>query len=122
MSKQPEEMSQAELADFYYSERHDLVGEPVPTLSPAKLDVMFSVRVSTEEAAAIRAGAGKAGLSVSAFMRQVALSAASSEEAVDLERLRRDAGQLQKLLTAMVTVAAEVVSLASAGGIKKPPA
>ncbi|XVU22429.1 plasmid mobilization protein [Actinoplanes sp. CA-054009] len=122
MSKQPEEMSQEELAEFYYSERHDIVGEPVSSPSPAKLDVMFSVRVSAEEAAVIRAGAAGIGLSVSAFIRQVALSAASSREAVDLERLRRDAGQLQNLIAAISSVAAEVVNVIGAGIVKRPPA
>jgi hypothetical protein len=87
-SKNPDEMTEAELADYYYTHRDDLAGEEVPSPVPKRLDVMLSVRFSAAEAAEIRAAAQRARMSVSAFLRQQAL--ASTSNVVDLARVRAD--------------------------------
>lgn len=88
-AKNPDEMTEAELADYYYEHRDDLAGEEVPSHTPRRLDVMISARFSTSEAAAVRAAAERARMSVSAFLRQQALDAVDSN-VVDLVRLRAD--------------------------------
>lgn len=87
--KNPDEMTEAELADYYYSHRDDLAGEEVPSHTPSRLDVMISARFSAAEAAKVRAAAQRARMSVSAFLRQQALAAVDSN-VVDLARLRAD--------------------------------
>ena len=49
----------------------------------------MAVRLSFEEESTIREAAQRSGMTVSAFMRQAGLAAASSV-AIDLERLRRE--------------------------------
>jgi hypothetical protein len=73
-SKNPDEMTEAELADYFYTHRDDLAGDEVPSQMPERLDVMLSVRFSAAEAAEIRATAQRARMSVSAFLRQQALA------------------------------------------------
>lgn len=87
--KRPEEMTEAELAEYYYAHRADLAGEEVPSRSPERMDVMISARFTPSEAAQLRAAAERAGMSVSAFLRQRVMAALSSN-VVDLERARAD--------------------------------
>ncbi len=87
--EQPSETTEAELADYYYVYRDDpdMVGDQVDYVPPRAARV--AVRLSFEEERHIRQAAQAAGMSVSAFLRQVGLSAAQGE-VVDIERLRRD--------------------------------
>lgn len=87
--KQPEQMTEAELADYYYAHRNDpdMVGEEVEYVPPRAARI--GVRLSFEEEGRIRQAAEGAGMSGSAFLRQAGLNAARAD-VVNLERLRRD--------------------------------
>ncbi len=87
--KQPDEMTEAELADYYYARRDDpeMVGESVDYVPPRGARV--AVRLNLEEERRIREAAHAAGMTVSAFLRQAGLTAAA-ERVVDIDRLRRD--------------------------------
>jgi hypothetical protein len=88
-SKHPDEMTEAELADYFYGQRDDLVGEEATSDAPERMDVMISARFSPAEAVELRAAAARAQLSVSAFLRQCVV-ARLSDKVVDLERARAD--------------------------------
>ncbi|GDY30978.1 plasmid mobilization protein [Gandjariella thermophila] len=77
MTKHPDEMTDAEAADFYYQHRNDpdLVGEEVEVVAPARLSRVVSVRFSPEEAEKVQQRAEAAGLTLSAYVRQAALDA-----------------------------------------------
>lgn len=83
------EMTDAELAEYYYAHRDDpaMVGEEVAYTPPRGARV--AVRLSFDEERRIREAAEAAGMTVSAFLRQAALTAAVGQ-VVDIERLRRD--------------------------------
>ncbi len=87
--KQASEMTEAELADYYYAHHNDadMVGDQVDYVAPRAARV--AVRLSFEEEQHIREAAQSAGMMVSAFMRQVGLAAAAAS-VVDIDRLRRD--------------------------------
>lgn len=87
-AKNPDDMTEAELAEYYYANRSDLAGDEVPSRTPSRLDVMISVRFSAAEASTVRAAAERAHMSVSAYLRQRALSPGG--EVVDLDRVRAD--------------------------------
>src|SRR5262245_16237334 len=89
-------MTEAELAEHFHRHRDDLAGDEVESRTPTRLDVMISARFSREEAATLRAAAGHAGMSLSAYLRQTAL-AASSTNVVDLDRVRQDMARVQEL-------------------------
>ncbi|MPZ25900.1 MAG: hypothetical protein GEV12_05485 [Micromonosporaceae bacterium] len=82
-------MTETELADYFYAHRDDLAGDEVTSQAPERMDVMISTRFSPAEAAELRAAAARAGLSVSAFLRQ-SVMATLSDTVVDLERARAD--------------------------------
>jgi uncharacterized protein (DUF1778 family) len=88
-NKKPNEMTEAELAEYYYEHRNDsdMLGEQVDYVPPRAARI--AVRLSHEEERRIRQAAQAAGMSVSAFLRQVGLTA-SGTAVVDLDRLRRD--------------------------------
>jgi uncharacterized protein (DUF1778 family) len=90
--KQPEQMTEAELAEYYYAHRNDpdMLGEQVEYVPPRA--ARAAVRLSFEEEDRIRQAAQRAGMSVSAFLRQAGLSAARVH-VVNLERLRRDVNE-----------------------------
>lgn len=91
MSDKPvSEMSEAELAEYYYAHRHDpdMVGEQVDYMPPRAARV--AVRLSFDEERRVRQAAQAAGMTVSAFLRQAALDAADSGRVIDIDRLRRD--------------------------------
>ncbi|MGH3504531.1 MAG: plasmid mobilization protein [Nocardioidaceae bacterium] len=85
------EMTEAEEAEYLYAHRDDpeLAGEVVESAKPERLDAIVSVRFSLAEERRVRETAQAAGMSVSAFLRQCALTSISSR-VVDIERLRRD--------------------------------
>ncbi|MHB1535332.1 MAG: plasmid mobilization protein [Acidimicrobiales bacterium] len=87
------EMTEAELAEHYYSHRDDIDSggeEEVDYVPPRAARV--AIRLSFEEERRIRQAAEAAGMSVSAFLRQVGLRAASGA-VVDIDRLRRDVNE-----------------------------
>lgn len=90
--KQPDQMTEAELADYYYTHRNDpdMVGDEVEYVPPRAARI--AVRLSFDEEDTIRRAAQDAGMSVSAFLRQAGLSAARAD-VVNLERLRRDVNE-----------------------------
>lgn len=87
--KKPSEMTEAELAEYYYAHRDDpdMLAEQVDYVPPRAARI--AVRLSHEEERRIRQAAQTAGMSVSAFLRQVGLTA-SGAAVVDMDRLRRD--------------------------------
>ncbi len=87
--KQLDGMNEGALAEHYYAHREDIdsAGEEVDYVPPRAARV--AVRLSFEEERRIRQAAEAAGMSVSSFLRQVGLSAASAG-VVDIDRLRRD--------------------------------
>lgn len=93
------EMTEAERGDDHYAHRDDPArwGEPVPAQGPAVLSVMVSARFSSQEAEQLAVAATAAGMSRSAFVRQVALSAAANK-VVDVERVRRDVDEAERRL------------------------
>lgn len=90
--KQPEQMTEAELADYYYAHRDDpdMVGEQVDYVAPRAARI--GVRLSFEEERRIREAAEAAGMSVSAFLRQAGMTAAATG-VVNIDRLRRDVNE-----------------------------
>jgi uncharacterized protein (DUF1778 family) len=82
-------MNEGELAehDYVHREDTDSAGEEVDYVAPRAARV--AVRLSFEEERRIRQAAEAAGMSVSAFLRQVGSSAAGAG-VVDIDRLRRD--------------------------------
>lgn len=87
--KHPDEMTEAELADYFYAHRDDLAGDKVSSREPERMDGMISTRFSPAEAAEMWAAAARAELSVSAFLRQCVM-ASLSEKVVDLDRALAD--------------------------------
>jgi uncharacterized protein (DUF1778 family) len=87
-----DDMGEAEAADRYYAHRDeaDTVGEEVAYVPPR--GARIALRLSFDDERHIRQAAERAGITVSAFVRQAALQAAG-KEAVDIERLRRELEQ-----------------------------
>lgn len=87
--EQASETTEAELADYYYAHRDDpdMVGERVD-YTPSRA-ARVAVRLSFDEERRIRQAAQSAGMTVSAFLRQAGLTAATAR-VVDIDRLRRD--------------------------------
>jgi hypothetical protein len=92
----PSAMSEAELAGYYYANRDSLVGEEADLRVAERLESVVSVRFTPSELAAVERAADDAGLKLSAYIRQAALSTAS---VVDLERARKEVGRLQSLVS-----------------------
>jgi uncharacterized protein (DUF1778 family) len=95
-AKSPDAITEAELAADFYEHRDDLAGDEVPSKLPARLDVMISARFTREEAETLRDSAAQAGMSVSGFLRQSALTAAVTN-VVDLDRVRQDVAGMREL-------------------------
>ncbi len=70
-------MTEAELADYYYKHRDDADAweEPEPIGKPRRLDTTISVRFSPGEIALLRKRAAAAGDRVTAYIRRAALEA-----------------------------------------------
>lgn len=94
--KNPDVMTEAEMAADFYEHRDDLAGDEVASKTPTRLDVMVSARFTRDEAGALRDSAERAGMSLSAFLRQSALRAAATN-VVDLERVRQDVARMREL-------------------------
>ncbi|MGH3735393.1 MAG: plasmid mobilization protein [Micromonosporaceae bacterium] len=93
MSDKPvSEMSEAELAEYYFAHRHDpdMAGDQVAYTPPRGQRV--AIRLSLDEERRVREAAQAVGMTVSAFLRRAALDAADNGRVVDIERLRRDVG------------------------------
>lgn len=94
MNDQPvSEMTEAELAEYYYTHRHDpdMAGDQVAYTPPRAARV--AVRLSFDEERRVRKAAQAAGMSMSAFLRQAALDAADTGRVIDIDRLRRDVNE-----------------------------
>jgi hypothetical protein len=89
-------MTESELADYYYEHRADLVGDPVAATTTPRMEIMLSARFAAPEAEAVRAAAERAGMSVSAFLRQAVLGEAQNK-VVDLARVRADLRKAREL-------------------------
>jgi hypothetical protein len=96
--KSPDEMTEAELAEYYYSHRDELAGEEVTSRTPARMDVMVSARFSKTEAAKVRAAAARANMSLSAFLRRRVL-ASLEDNVIDLDRARADLREMRSKAT-----------------------
>src|SRR5215211_4066229 len=96
MNNDVDKMTEAELAEHFHRHRDDLAGDEVESRTPTRLDVMISARFSREEATALRAAAERAGMSLSAYLRQTAL-AAFATNVVDLDRVRQDVARVKEL-------------------------
>ena len=68
-SKHPDEMSDAELAEYHWQHRDDELGEKVKFEVAKPLRVTMSFRLPAEEADAIREAAAAAGTSLSEWIR-----------------------------------------------------
>jgi hypothetical protein len=73
------DMTEDELANYYYQHRDELAGEEVFLQGPVRLEEMFGVRLASTDADLVRAAAQRAQMSVPAYIRQVVLNAAWDE-------------------------------------------
>lgn len=78
-------MTERERAEWMQAHKDDpdFWGEPIKgrRVKRRRLDVMYSLRMSGEQAEHVSTAARARGLTVSAFMRQAALSAANDQQA-----------------------------------------
>lgn len=90
--KQPEQMTEAELADHYYAHRDDpdMTGNQVEYVPPRAARI--AVRLSFEEERRLRQAAEAAGMTVSAFLRQAGMTAAATG-VINIDRVRRDVNE-----------------------------
>lgn len=86
-------MTQEEYPDRLYRHRDDSGWEPVEAEVSPNLATVVSVRLRRSELTAIANAADAAGLKLSTFIRQAALSASS---VADLEAARRDRTRLRR--------------------------
>lgn len=89
----PEGMTQEEYAEWLYRHRDEPGWEPVEAEVSPNLATVVSVRLRRSELTTIANAAETAGLKLSTFIRQAALSASS---VVDLEAARRDLARLRR--------------------------
>lgn len=89
----PEGMTQEEYAEWLYRHRDEPGWEQVEAEVSPNLATVVSVRLRRGELTAIARAAEAAGLKLSTFIRQAALSASS---VVDLEAARRDLTRLRR--------------------------
>jgi len=84
-------------AEYYYAHRDDpnMVGDVVAYNPPRGARV--AIRLTFDEERRIREAADAAGMTMSAFLRQAALSAAVGQ-VIDIERLRRDVDEARSRL------------------------
>ncbi|MGH3834070.1 MAG: plasmid mobilization protein [Pseudonocardiaceae bacterium] len=78
--KQPDEMSDAELAEYHWQHRDDGLGEEVEFEVAKPLRVTMSFRLPAQEADAIRAAATAAGTSLSEWIRWATMRATHDTE------------------------------------------
>jgi len=93
--RDPNDLTEEELAEYFYAHRDELAGEEVTSVEPKRLDVMFSARFSRDEAEAVRGAADRAGMPLSAYLRYAVL--AVEDKHVDLDRVRRDLARVRAL-------------------------
>lgn len=95
-----DDATDAQAADWYYEHRDELDAdaEAVEARTPSRLSTVVSIRLSTEDAKTLTAAAEKAGMTLSAYMRQCSLNAASGR-VVDLDRVRADVDDATRRLT-----------------------
>lgn len=74
-SEHPDEMSDAELAEYHWEHRDDELGEEVDFEIAKPLRITMSFRLPAEEADAIREAAAAAGTSLSEWIRWATMRA-----------------------------------------------
>ena len=96
MTTQPDfdTMTDAELANYHYTHRDNPLGdetdlEEIEVEIAHPLSVSMSFRLPPEEASAIRAAAGRAGMSMSDWIRGICSAAAAGDAPVDAPVLRQ---------------------------------
>ncbi|MGH3679043.1 MAG: plasmid mobilization protein [Natronosporangium sp.] len=89
----PEGMTQEEYAEWLHRHRDEPGWEQVEAEVSPNLATVVSVRLRRSELTAVANAAEAAGLKLSTFIRQAALSASS---VVDLDAARRDLGRLRR--------------------------
>jgi hypothetical protein len=95
--RDPSEMNDAELAEYYHANKDSLLGEEdVEVRIAERLESVVSVRFTPSELTALEQAADAAGLKLSAYIRQAALSNAS---VIDLERARREMRRLEGVVS-----------------------
>jgi uncharacterized protein (DUF1778 family) len=82
-------MTKSERADYYYEHRDDPnVWDDAQPTTARRLSTVLSVRFDPGEAERVSAAAEKAGMTLSAYVRQSVLSTAE-ESVVDREKVRK---------------------------------
>ena len=135
MTTQPDfdTMTDAELANYHYTHRDNPLGdetdlEEIEVEIAHPLSVSMSFRLPPEEASAIRAAAGRAGMSMSDWIRGICSAAAAGDEPVDapvprqrvnMTKARRLVAELDKELKRAVEEA-ERTSQLSRNTARKP--
>lgn len=89
----PDGMTQEEYADWLFQHRDDTGWKQVEAEVSSNLATVVSVRLRRTELTAIENAAAAAGVKLSAFIRQAALSASG---VVDLDAARRDLIRLRR--------------------------
>jgi hypothetical protein len=105
MTRDPNELTEAELAEWQYAHREELdseEGEEVEVEISPQLSVTISFRLPGAEADAIREAAGVSGLSLSEWIRQACADALDPAESASSGRkaqaeLREAGRELEKL-------------------------
>ncbi|MEV6982407.1 hypothetical protein AB0M95_14255 [Sphaerisporangium sp. NPDC051017] len=94
-----EQLSEAELAELYYAHRDDpdAQGEEALRTEPSRLSSIVSVWFTPEETVRLRRAAEEAGLTLSSYIRQCALT--TSDRPVDIDRVRRDVEEAGRRLS-----------------------
>ena len=135
MTPQPDfnTMTDAELANYHYTHRDNPLGdetdlEEIEVEIAHPLSVSMSFRLPPEEASAIRAAAGRAGMSMSDWIRGICSAAAAGDAPVDapvprqrvnMTKARRLVAELDKELKRAVEEA-ERTSQLSRNTARKP--
>lgn len=99
-NKDPEHMTEAELAEYQWEHRDDDLGEQVEFEVASPLAVTMSFRLPASEAARIRQAAEAAGMSLSEWIRRACEDAATVDAAA-APRPTRELDTVQDLVQAL---------------------
>lgn len=106
--KRREDMTEAEYADWLYTNREELeTGELVEVEVSPNATSVVSVRFKRDELARIEQAANAAGMPFTTYIREAALV---SSGLTDISRVRRDAKKLSKLAEDMLIALGEKVT------------
>ncbi|MGW1677021.1 hypothetical protein [Saccharopolyspora sp. NPDC002376] len=117
MSKHPEEMTDAELADYRYAHRDDpdLDGDEVEMMVARPLNVTMSFRLPQNEALEIRATVEASGSTLSEWIRAACADALANGKPPAKPAPSLGPEQAQRLLAALEAAEAVVRPVAKAG-------